>query len=29
MIFHHGKEIARMSGALPKPQFMQWLAQHL
>ncbi len=29
MIFHHGKEIARMSGALPKPQFEQWLAEHL
>ena len=29
MIFHHGKEIARMSGALPKAQFKQWLAQNL
>jgi thioredoxin 2 len=29
MIFHHGKEIARMSGALPKLQFMQWLTQNL
>ncbi|MBJ7537339.1 thioredoxin TrxC [Marinomonas transparens] len=29
MIFHHGKEIARMSGALPKPQFKHWLAQNL
>ena len=29
MIFHHGKEIARMSGALPKPEFTQWLAQNL
>lgn len=29
MIFHHGKEIARMSGALSKPQFKQWLAQNL
>jgi len=29
MIFHQGKEIARMSGALPKPQFKQWLAQYL
>ena len=29
MIFHHGKEIARMSGGLRKPQCMQWLAQHL
>jgi thioredoxin 2 len=29
MIFHHGKEIARMSGALPKTQFKQWLTQNL
>jgi thioredoxin 2 len=29
MIFHHGKEIARMSGALPKAQCKQWLAQNL
>ncbi|MBU2877402.1 thioredoxin TrxC [Aliiglaciecola lipolytica] len=29
MIFHHGKEVARLSGALPKPQFKQWLAQNL
>lgn len=29
MIFHHGKEIVRMSGALPKAQFKQWLAQNL
>ena len=29
MIFHHGKEVARLSGALPKAQFQQWLAQHL
>jgi thioredoxin 2 len=29
MIFHHGKEIARMSGALSKPEFTQWLAQNL
>jgi thioredoxin 2 len=29
MIFHHGKEIARMSGVLPKLQFQQWLTQHL
>jgi thioredoxin 2 len=29
MIFHHGKEIARLSGALPKPQFKQWLAENL
>jgi thioredoxin 2 len=29
MIFHHGKEIARLSGALPKAQFKQWLVQNL
>nr|WP_321269944.1 thioredoxin TrxC [uncultured Tolumonas sp.] len=29
MIFHHGKEIARLSGALPKNQFKQWLQQYL
>lgn len=29
MIFHHGKEIARLSGALPKTQFKQWLQQYL
>ncbi|MFT6692297.1 MAG: thioredoxin 2 [Colwellia sp.] len=29
MIFHQGKEIARMSGALSKIQFTQWLAQNL
>ena len=29
MIFHHGKEVARLSGALPKAQFQQWLAQNL
>ena len=29
MIFHHGKVIARMSGALPKAQFKQWLAEKL
>ena len=29
MLFHRGKEVARMSGALPKPQFVQWLQQHL
>lgn len=29
MIFHHGKEVARLSGALPKAQFLQWLAQNL
>jgi thioredoxin 2 len=29
MIFHRGKEVARLSGALPKPQFKQWLTQNL
>ena len=29
MIFHQGKEIARMSGALPKAQFTQRLSQNL
>jgi thioredoxin 2 len=29
MILHHGKEIARISGALPKTQFKQWLAENL
>ncbi len=29
MIFHHGKELARLSGALPKTQFKQWLQQYL
>lgn len=29
MIFHHGKEVARLSGALPKAQFKQWLAKNL
>ncbi len=29
MIFHQGQEMTRMSGALPKSQFKQWLIQHL
>ena len=29
MIFHQGKEVARLSGALPKPQFVQWLQQNM
>ena len=29
MIVHHGKEVARLSGALPIAQFQQWLAQNL
>lgn len=29
MVFHRGREIARLSGALPKPQFQQWLNQQL
>jgi len=28
MLIHQGKIIAQMAGALPKPQFYQWLAQH-
>lgn len=27
MVFKDGKEVARMSGAMPLPQFKQWLAQ--
>ncbi|WP_078085905.1 thioredoxin TrxC [Microbulbifer mangrovi] len=29
MIFHHGRELTRISGALPKAQFVQWVNQHL
>lgn len=29
ILFHHGKEITRLSGALPKQQFHQWLQQQL
>ncbi|MCB5160780.1 thioredoxin TrxC [Marinomonas algarum] len=29
MIFHKGKEVTRLSGALSQPQFKQWLTQHL
>ncbi|WP_160153562.1 thioredoxin TrxC [Microbulbifer sp. ALW1] len=29
MVFHRGREIARLSGALPMPQFIQWLGQNL
>jgi thioredoxin 2 len=29
MIFHHGKEVTRLSGALPQTQFKQWLTQNL
>ncbi|MDX1803765.1 MAG: thioredoxin TrxC [Alcanivorax sp.] len=29
MIFHRGREVARLSGALPKAQFQQWLQQNL
>ena len=29
IIFHRGKEVARLSGALQKPQFKQWLVQNL
>lgn len=28
-LFYKGREITRMSGALPKSQFVQWLNQHL
>lgn len=28
MLFHKGKVIAQLSGALPKAQFYQWLQQH-
>jgi thioredoxin 2 len=29
ILFHRGREIARLSGALPKGQFKQWLNQQL
>jgi thioredoxin 2 len=29
MIFRQGRELARMSGALPPEQFRQWIAQAL
>jgi len=29
LVFHRGREIARLSGALPKAQFQQWLSQQL
>ena len=29
VVFHQGREIARLSGALPKAQFQQWLRQHV
>ena len=29
ILFHRGKEIARISGALPAPQLKQWIQQHL
>ncbi|WP_226661151.1 thioredoxin TrxC [Microbulbifer aggregans] len=29
MVFHRGREIARLSGALPKAQFVQWVNQQL
>lgn len=28
-LFQSGREIARMSGAMPLPQLMQWLRQHI
>ncbi|MBN8431423.1 thioredoxin TrxC [Microbulbifer salipaludis] len=29
MLFHRGREVARLSGALPRSQFVQWLQQNL
>lgn len=29
MIFRQGREVARVSGALPLAQFMQWVEQHI
>lgn len=29
LVFHGGREIARLAGALPKAQFQQWLLQQL
>lgn len=29
MVFHRGRELGRLSGALPPQQFRQWLEQHL
>ena len=29
MVFLHGQEVVRFSGALPQQQFKQWLAQNL
>ena len=29
MLFHRGQEVTRMAGALPRPQFQQWLNQQL
>jgi thioredoxin 2 len=29
MIFRQGREVARLSGALPAAQFRQWVEQHL
>ncbi|MBT1066033.1 thioredoxin TrxC [Bowmanella sp. Y26] len=29
ILFYQGKEVARMSGALPKLQFQQWLVEQL
>ncbi|WP_369600755.1 thioredoxin TrxC [Hahella sp. SMD15-11] len=28
-LFHKGREVARIAGALPEPQLMQWVQQHL
>lgn len=29
MIFRQGREVARVSGALPPAQFLQWVQQHM
>jgi thioredoxin 2 len=29
MVFHRGRELGRLAGALPPQQFRQWLDQHL
>ena len=29
MLFHKGREVARVSGALPPAQLQQWVQQHL
>ena len=29
MLFRQGREVTRLSGAMPKPQFVQWLQQQV